>query len=300
MSADMTSIRADLVETVLAGGELAAADVTTLAAATDILSLGALADDVRRRRHGATTTFVRVHVLEASAPETWTPPPAEAREVRLEGPLPLVAGERDGTGRVVELVRRAWALAGALPLRGFVLAELIALGGTVLLAALREAGLEGVALVEPGDDAAGAVTAARAAGLTVQVVGTVLAPHDRAVWLLDVRALQLAVGGLTAVAPLARVGDATTPTTGFDDVRHVALTRLALETIPHVQVDWRWHGPKLAQVALTVGADDIDGVAAADDVSRGPRRAPLEEIRRNITAAGQTPVERDARFASLT
>ena len=40
-------------------------------------------------------------------------------------------------------------------------------------------------------------------------------------------------------------------------------------------------------------------VAADDDASRGTRRAPLEEIRRNITAAGLSPVERDGRFASL-
>ena len=40
-------------------------------------------------------------------------------------------------------------------------------------------------------------------------------------------------------------------------------------------------------------------VAADDDTSRGTRRAPLEEIRRNITAAGLTPAERDGRFASL-
>ena len=53
------------------------------------------------------------------------------------------------------------------------------------------------------------------------------------------------------------------------------------------------------RVALTVGADDLDLVAADDDTSRGTRRAPLEEIRRNITAAGLTPVERDGRFASL-
>jgi 2-iminoacetate synthase ThiH len=61
-------------------------------------------------------------------------------------------------------------------------------------------------------------------------------------------------------------------------------------------VDWSLYGPKLAQVALTVGADDIDEVSAADDVSRGRRRAPLEEVRRNIIAAGQEPVERNGRF----
>jgi 2-iminoacetate synthase ThiH len=45
-----------------------------------------------------------------------------------------------------------------------------------------------------------------------------------------------------------------------------------------------------------MGADDVDGVSAEDDMSQGPRRAPLEEIRRNIRSAGFEPVERNGRF----
>jgi aminodeoxyfutalosine synthase len=86
------------------------------------------------------------------------------------------------------------------------------------------------------------------------------------------------------------------PTTGYDDVKRVALARLFVENIPSIQVDWALYGPKLAQVALTVGANDVDGVSAADDAGTGPRRAPLEEIRRNIQAAGLEPIERDGRF----
>ena len=66
--------------------------------------------------------------------------------------------------------------------------------------------------------------------------------------------------------------------------------------MPSIQVDWSLYGPKLAQVALTVGADDVDAVSPLDDLSEGRRRAPLEEIRRNIRAAGLEPVERDGRF----
>jgi aminodeoxyfutalosine synthase len=61
-------------------------------------------------------------------------------------------------------------------------------------------------------------------------------------------------------------------------------------------VDWSLYGPKLAQVALTFGADDLDAVSASDDESRGHRRSPLEEILRSIQAAWLTPVERNARF----
>ena len=49
-------------------------------------------------------------------------------------------------------------------------------------------------------------------------------------------------------------------------------------------------------MALTVGADDVDAVSAEDETGEGRRRAPLEEIRRNIRAAGFEPVERNGRF----
>ena len=293
MSVDaIPTIRPAVSDAVRAGRRLEAADVRTLALLTDIISLGALADGVRRGRHGAATTFVRVHVLDVATPAAWTAPPPGAREIRL-------AGAPASPAAAVDAVQRAKALADGLPLRGFVLAALVRLGGAALLAELKSAGLDEVALVEPGPDAAAAVQSARAAGLAARVIGAVACPDDRAEWILDARALQDAVGGFEAVAPLSDAADPATPTTGFDDVRQVALARLALETVPRVQVDWRRHGPKLAQVALTVGADDVDLVAADDDTARGTRRAPLEEIRRNITAAGLTPLERDGRFASL-
>jgi len=79
-------------------------------------------------------------------------------------------------------------------------------------------------------------------------------------------------------------------------VKMVAIARLAAPEVPSIQVDWLRYGPKLAQVALTFGADDIDGISPSDAAPEGRRRVPLEEIRRNIDAAGYTPVERDGRF----
>ena len=111
--------------------------------------------------------------------------------------------------------------------------------------------------------------------------------------------LQQAVAVVRAFAPLPRTINPAVPTTGFDDVKRVALARLIVDTVPSIQVDWALYGPKLAQVALTVGADDVDGVSAENDTAQGPRRAPLEEIRRNIRAAGQEPVERNGRFDVL-
>ena len=108
---------------------------------------------------------------------------------------------------------------------------------------------------------------------------------------------QAAAGGVASVNPLPTVLSTFKPTTGYDDVKAVALARLALPGVAHLQVDWTRYGPKLAQVALTFGADDVDNVSASDDAPLGRRRAPLEEIRRNIEAAGFVPVERTGRFA---
>jgi aminodeoxyfutalosine synthase len=133
----------------------------------------------------------------------------------------------------------------------------------------------------------------------VRVIGLEHPADDRLTWLLAARRLAEAAGGIRAVAPLPRRIDRATPTTGFADVRTVALARLLLGDVPSVQVDWPRYGPKLAQVALSVGADDLDGVTPIDDPALGPRRAAAEDVRRNIVSAGLTPTERDGRWVAI-
>src|SRR5262249_44003944 len=123
-----------------------------------------------------------------------------------------------------------------------------------------------------------------------------LATSDALALYKQIGELQYEVGVVRAFAPLPRAVNPAVPTTGYDDVKRVALARLCLEDIPSIQVDWALYGPKLAQVALTVGADDLDAVSPVDDQSEGRRRAPLEEVRRNISAAGLIPIERNGRF----
>jgi aminodeoxyfutalosine synthase len=108
-----------------------------------------------------------------------------------------------------------------------------------------------------------------------------------------VRAWQAATGVIRACAPLPVEVSADAPTTGFDDMRHVALARLALDNVPHLSAHWTRMGPKLSQSCLLFGADDIDAVPARDDMPHGPRRAIVEEVRRNIAAASLAVVERD-------
>ena len=123
------------------------------------------------------------------------------------------------------------------------------------------------------------------------------APADARTGLfLRAATLQAEYGCIAALDPLPRTIQGLRPTTGYEDVKMVAVARLAAPEISVIQLDWRRYGPKLAQVALTFGGSDIHGISASDEAPEGRRRAPLEEIRRNIEAAGFEPVERDGRF----
>ncbi len=295
----MTDRLQELAATLAAGGPLDEADALALAAEPDILALGMLADDVRRRKHGDETTFVRVAEVAMPVAGGAVDLPEAAGEVRLRGPIDSRAG-------AVAAVRTLLGAAGAVPLSAFSLADIeraASADGSPLadwLRALRDAGLTLVAEapIDGLRDAERALAAVRDAGLTVARVtvtrGT--GAGGRLAQLQQVASLQRSVGGLRSFAPLATTWDAAVPSTGFDDVRQVAVARLMLEHVPSIQVDWRLYGPKLAQVALTVGADDLDAVSPIDDLSEGRRRSPIEEVRRNIRAASLVPIERDGNY----
>jgi aminodeoxyfutalosine synthase len=276
---------------------ISAAELTSLATSHDIISIGMLADDLRRQRHGAKTTFVRVATTSADVGAPVVRPPS-AGELRIVG----VPASR---AAAVERVRDVAAAAAGAAVTGFSLADLEALSARegvtlrALLEELRAAGLELVAEapIDRLQDPRRSIEEVHIAGLslarlTVEKAGSA----DPMPLLKAVTELQRAVAVLRAFAPLPRRINPAVPTTGFEDVKHVALARLVVDNVPSIQVDWSLYGPKLAQVALTVGADDVDGVSAEDETTEGRRRAPLEEIRRNIIAAGQEPVERNGRF----
>ena len=272
-------------------------DLASLASSHDIIAIGMMADEARRARHGAATTFVRVAEVAAEPGSPIDVLPA-AGEVRIVG---IPADRQAAEARV----REVSAVAGAVPLSAFSLADLEQLAGRErvtlrgLLEGLHAAGLELVAEA-PFDllrDPRRSIEEVNIAGLALARLTVHQLPSaDVPELMKKVSALQQQVGVIRAFAPLPRRSNAAVPSTGYDDVKRVALARLFVETIPSIQVDWALYGPKLAQVALTVGADDVDAVSPAADAGTGPRRAPLEEIRRNIQAAGLEPVERDGRF----
>ena len=272
-------------------------DIASLAASHDVIALGMQADAVRRARHGTRTTFVRTAdvPLDAAAPIAW---PAAAGEIRIIGaPASLDSAVR----RVADVAARA----SGVPVSGFSLAdleELAAREGATLraaLEALHAAGLELVAFApfERLADPRRAVEEVNIAGLALaRLTIDALPSADVPALFRRVAALQRDVAVVRAFAPLPRRINPAVPTTGYDDVKRVALARLIVDDVPSIQVDWSLYGPKLAQVALTMGADDVDGVSAEDDQSQGRRRSPIEEIRRGIRSAGFEPVERNGRF----
>lgn len=273
------------------------ADLETYSSTRDIISLGVAADEARRHRHGLRTTFVRVVDVDA-APGTAVDIPPAAGEVRITG---APASRATAVARVQEVARAA----GKLPVSGFSLADLEQLAAAeqaplrTLLEELKQAGLELVAQApfEKLRDPRMAIEEVNIAGLSLaRLTIQALPSADVPALYRQIAALQHDVGVIHAFAPLPRSVNPAVPTTGYDDVRRVALARLFIGNIPSIQVDWSLYGPKLAQVALTVGANDVDAVSPLDDSGEGRRRAPLEEVRRNIRAASLEPVERDGRF----
>lgn len=287
------------MERVSAGEPLGADDLAQIAATPDILQPGMLADAVRSRLHGKRVTYVRVALCPFDKPFTGSVPLA-AREVR-------VTGKPESLEVAVTAVEAARAVAGDRAVSGlsWLDIERLARGSrtSTVLQRLRAAGLDALAEVPVDhiDDPAAAVEELASAGFEQVRLTIEKAPADaRTKLFIAAAALQQKFPIIRSMNPLPLVLDALRPTTGYDDVKSVAIARLAAPNIPVVQVDWLRYGPKLAQVALTFGADDVDNVTSTDEARDGRRRAPLEEVRRNIEAAGLEPVERDGRFAEIS
>lgn len=290
----------DLETKAAAGQPFTRADADRLMSCTDLVSIGTVGEAARKARRGDRVTWGRVCVLSS---EPWPTSCGEAGEVRI-------AGRPASVDEARARVRAARALAGATPLTGFSAADLLDLAGGDHLAlaelakGLAGAGLESVAelpLDRIGDteNVVEVVRALRHGGLGVWRATVEQATPAGRLDLID-RAVvvQRETSALKALAPLPRQDPRETPSTGYDDVRTIAVARAMCPASVAVQVDWPLYGPKLAQVALTYGADDIDGVAASDDQALGARRSSGQDTERQIRAAFATPIARNGRFES--
>jgi aminodeoxyfutalosine synthase len=97
-----------------------------------------------------------------------------------------------------------------------------------------------------------------------------------------------------------RLSHITKPS-GLMDLKTMAISRLMLDNFPHIKAYWIMLGIKTAQVALSFGADDIDGTVVHEKIyhdagSDSPEELTVVEIRRFIEEAGRIPVERDTLY----
>jgi aminodeoxyfutalosine synthase len=90
-------------------------------------------------------------------------------------------------------------------------------------------------------------------------------------------------------------------TSGFMDLKNIAVSRLMLDNFPHIKAYWIMMSPRIAQIALRFGADDIDGTVAEEKIyhdagARTPQVMTRQEIIRLIKEAGFEPFERDTLY----
>ena len=87
-------------------------------------------------------------------------------------------------------------------------------------------------------------------------------------------------------------------------LKNIAVSRLMLDNFPHIKAYWVMIGPKLAQVALAFGADDMDGTVK-EEVITHMAGAETEQamghktLIRLIKEAGRQPVQRDTLYTTL-
>ena len=130
----------------------------------------------------------------------------------------------------------------------------------------------------------------------------------RVAHLLGVRDLQDATGGFTAFIPWTFQESGTDlegeieTSGGVDYLRTLAISRLALDNVDHVQGSWVTQGPKIGQVSLCFGADDLGSIMLEENVvaAAGTQyRMAQSDMERVIRGAGYTPRQRRTLYEPL-
>ena len=132
---------------------------------------------------------------------------------------------------------------------------------------------------------------------------------DRVDHLRQLRALQDETHGFTALIPLAYQPEDNDipvehPPTGYDSLRTIAVSRIYLDNFPHITAYWVGLGLKLAQVALSYGADDIHGTIIEEHIfhmagATSPQLQTEADMIKAIRETGLTPVQRNTFYEPI-
>src|SRR5271163_638165 len=136
--------------------------------------------------------------------------------------------------------------------------------------------------------------------------GHVETEEERADHLVKLRELQDQTHGFVTFIPLAFHPENTAlsyipKTTGYADLRNIAVARLLLDNFDHIKAYWIMLSPSIAQIALRFGANDLDGTVVEEKIyhdagARTSEFTPRAELERLIRAAGRIPIERDTLY----
>jgi aminodeoxyfutalosine synthase len=139
--------------------------------------------------------------------------------------------------------------------------------------------------------------------------GHVETAADRVDHLRLLRGLQDETGGFTGFVPLPYQPDnnkmaVKAGPTGLDALRTIAVSRIYLDNFDHITAYWVGMGLKLAQVALSYGADDLHGTILEEHIfhmagARSPQLQTEMEMVKAIREAGRTPVQRNTFYEPI-
>jgi aminodeoxyfutalosine synthase len=139
--------------------------------------------------------------------------------------------------------------------------------------------------------------------------GHIESVDDRVDHMLKLRALQDRTGGFQAFIPLSFHPQNTeirksSYTTGFDDLKTLAISRLLLDNFDHIKAYWVMLGEKITQVSLSFGVDDIDGTVVEERITKmagGTTDGSMtrDELVDLIRQTGKKPVERDTIYNTV-
>jgi aminodeoxyfutalosine synthase len=171
---------------------------------------------------------------------------------------------------------------------------------------------EGYHLKNTGDQWVEVAATVHRAGLRTNCTmlhGHIETVEERVDHLLRLRALQDETGGLQTYIPLSFHPENTEwahlpGPTATEELREIAVGRLILDNIPHIKAYWIMLTIPIAQLALSYGADDVDGTVVEEHIyhdagATTPQRVARDQLAGWIRDAGRIPVERDTLYRVL-